>query len=56
MQEAKIMAKYSHPNILQLTGITKHDGKYAMLSPYMENGQLNIYLEENEDELVSIIK
>ncbi len=53
MKEAKVMSKYSHPNLLPLVGVTKHDGKYGMLSPFMANGDLKRYLEENEDNLVS---
>ncbi len=53
MREAKVMAKYSHPNLLPLVGVTKHDGKYGMLSPFMVHGQLRKYLDEHEDDLVS---
>ena len=52
MREAKVMAKYSHPNLLSLVGVTKHDGKYGILSPFMANGELKGYLEDHEDELV----
>ncbi len=53
MREAKVMAKYSHPNLLPLVGVTKHGGKYGMLSPFMANGELKGYLEKHEDDLVS---
>ena len=53
MREAKVMAKYSHPNLLPLVGVTKHDGKYGMLSPFMANRELKVYLEKHEDDLVS---
>ena len=53
MREAKVMGKYSHPNLLPLVGVTKHDGKYGMLSPFMDNGELRKYLEDNEDDLVT---
>ncbi len=55
MREAKVMAKYSHPNLLPLVGVTKHDGKYGMSSPFMANGELKGYLEKHEDDLVSIV-
>ncbi len=53
MREAKVMAKYSHPNLLPLVGVTKHDGKYGMMSPFMDHGELRRYLDEHEDDLVS---
>ena len=53
MREAKVMAKYSHPNLLPLIGVTKHDGKYGMLSPFMDNGELRRYLEQHEEDLVN---
>ncbi len=53
MKEAKVMSKYSHPNLLPLVGVTKHDGKYGMLSPFMDNGDLKKYLDDHEDYLVS---
>ncbi|KAG8727425.1 GTP-binding protein Rho1, partial [Ceratobasidium sp. 414] len=38
-----------HENVLELLGLTQHRGKLAVVSPWMENGNLQQYLSKNPD-------
>ncbi|CAE6465996.1 unnamed protein product [Rhizoctonia solani] len=42
--ELYVWSKCRHPNIQELIGITEHRGHIAMVSPWMENGDLNRFL------------
>jgi hypothetical protein len=42
-----IWKRLSHENILQLIGATMDGGKYRMVSPWMENGDIVRFLRKN---------
>ncbi|KAG8695740.1 GTP-binding protein Rho1 [Ceratobasidium sp. 394] len=46
-REIHAWAQCNHDNVLQLVGLTEHRGKLAMVSPWMENGNLREYLAKN---------
>jgi len=39
--------RLSHPNILELIGVTMDDGGYTMVTPLMTNGTIIDFLREN---------
>lgn len=41
--------RLSHPNILELIGVTMNDRECTMVSPWMECGNIMSYLRENRD-------
>ncbi|QRV89371.1 Serine/threonine-protein kinase [Ceratobasidium sp. AG-Ba] len=45
--ELHVWSKCSHPNVAPLLGLAEFDGRIAMVSPWMENGDLSHYLTEN---------
>ncbi|CUA77278.1 STE20-like serine/threonine-protein kinase [Rhizoctonia solani] len=45
-QELHVWSKCEHPHILQLLGVAKHQGRIAMVSPWMENGDLRWFLSQ----------
>ena len=38
-----------HPNVLPLIGITMSDGRFAMISEWMTNGNINDFIKANPD-------
>lgn len=46
-----------HPNVLPILGVTMNEFQFAMVSEWMENGNINEFVKENPDanllELVS---
>ncbi|CAE6429589.1 unnamed protein product [Rhizoctonia solani] len=42
--ELYVWSKCNHPNVLELIGITHYRGQIAMVSPWMENGDLRAFL------------
>lgn len=38
-----------HPNVLPLLGVTMGDFHFAMVSEWMTNGNINEFIEENQD-------
>ncbi len=59
LKEARIQAKLSHPNIVQLYSAEKREGVFFMVSEYIEGGALDSYLKSKKklswDEAVEII-
>ncbi|KAF8682652.1 Protein tyrosine kinase [Rhizoctonia solani] len=45
--ELYIWSKCKHPNVLELMGVTQHRGHLAMVSPWMENGDLTRFLAQH---------
>ncbi|CAE6540203.1 unnamed protein product [Rhizoctonia solani] len=45
-QELHVWSKCQHPNILQLMGVANHDGRIAMVSLWMENGDIRWFLSQ----------
>ena len=43
-QEARVLTKLSHPNIVKFHGITLIDGAFGLLFEYMSEGDLVTYL------------
>nr|XP_039268971.1 discoidin domain-containing receptor 2-like [Styela clava] len=44
LKEVKVMARLRDPNIVQLLAVCTEDEPFAMITGYMENGDLNEYL------------
>lgn len=44
LNEALIMKKFNHPNVLNLLGISAHEEKPCVILPLMVNGDLKNYL------------
>ena len=38
-----------HPNILPLTGVTMSKGRFAVVSEWMENGNINEFVKAHPD-------
>jgi len=36
-----------HPNVLQLIGVTMTENKFVMVSEWMKNGNINVFLKAN---------
>ncbi|CAE6445998.1 unnamed protein product [Rhizoctonia solani] len=45
--ELYIWSKCRHVNILELIGVAQHNNQIAMVSPWMENGNMNWYLNQH---------
>ncbi|CUA77333.1 Ephrin type-A receptor 3 [Rhizoctonia solani] len=45
--ELYIWSKCRHTNILELIGVAQHNNQIAMVSPWMENGNMNWYLNRH---------
>jgi serine/threonine protein kinase len=57
LEEAAVMAQFSHPNVVQLIGVVTLGEPVLVVLEYMEYGALKSYLEKNdvrEDQLVSV--
>ncbi|KAG9082157.1 hypothetical protein FRC06_005195, partial [Ceratobasidium sp. 370] len=48
-REIHAWAKCDHENVLELFGLVQHRGKLAVVSPWMENGNLRQYLSKKPD-------
>ena len=49
MRETYIWSKARHENVQELTGVIMFQGLLGMVSPWMENGNLQKYLEANPE-------
>ncbi|KAG8728935.1 hypothetical protein FRC11_009907 [Ceratobasidium sp. 423] len=47
--ELYIWSKCKHPNVLELIGVTRHRNQIAMVSPWMENGDLTRFLHTHPE-------
>ena len=47
LQEATILMKFNHPNVLTLIGVSIHNNKPCVILPLMSNGDLKNYLKNN---------
>ncbi|KAH7320400.1 kinase-like domain-containing protein [Rhizoctonia solani] len=45
--EIYVWSKCKHPNVLELTGIAQYQNRIAMVSPWMEQGNLTWFLSRN---------
>ncbi|KAG8711022.1 hypothetical protein FRC11_003824, partial [Ceratobasidium sp. 423] len=48
-RELYIWSKCKHPNVLELIGVTQHRNQIAMVSPWMENGDLTRFLHTHPE-------
>ncbi|CAE6525260.1 unnamed protein product, partial [Rhizoctonia solani] len=46
-REIRTWSKCNHPNVLALLGLVEFRGKFGMIAPWMENGNLPDYLDKN---------
>uniref|UniRef100_A0A8C4INT8 receptor protein-tyrosine kinase n=1 Tax=Dicentrarchus labrax TaxID=13489 RepID=A0A8C4INT8_DICLA len=51
LSEASIMGQFSHPNIIRLEGVVTKFKHIMIVTEYMENGALDIYLKDRDGEL-----
>ncbi|XP_009452689.2 ephrin type-A receptor 1 isoform X2 [Pan paniscus] len=52
LREATIMGQFSHPHILHLEGVVTKRKPIMIITEFMENGALDAFLREREDQLV----
>lgn len=45
LSEASIMGQFHHPNVIDLEGVVTKSRPYMIITEYMENGALDIYLK-----------
>ncbi|XP_069038925.1 ephrin type-B receptor 5 isoform X2 [Lepisosteus oculatus] len=48
LAEAGVMGQFDHPNVLRLEGVVTRGGPERIVTEYMDNGQLDSFLRENE--------
>uniref|UniRef100_A0A2K5S633 Ephrin type-A receptor 1 n=1 Tax=Cebus imitator TaxID=2715852 RepID=A0A2K5S633_CEBIM len=51
LREATIMGQFSHPHILHLEGVVTKRKPIMIITEFMENGALDAFLREREDQL-----
>jgi len=47
-REGVVWRHFRHPNILPLIGVTVSNHRFAMVSAWMENGNINEFVGENQ--------
>ncbi|XP_073917558.1 ephrin type-A receptor 1 isoform X3 [Castor canadensis] len=52
LREATIMGQFNHPHILHLEGVITKRKPIMIITEFMENGALDAFLKEREDQLV----
>ncbi|XP_036103433.1 ephrin type-A receptor 1 [Molossus molossus] len=52
LREATIMGQFNHPHILHLEGVVTKRKPIMIITEFMENGALDAFLREQEDQLV----
>ncbi|XP_045555976.1 ephrin type-B receptor 5 isoform X4 [Salmo salar] len=50
MTEAGVLGQFDHPNVLKLEGVVTHSPPERIITEFMENGPLDAFLRENEDQ------
>ncbi|XP_045574738.1 ephrin type-B receptor 5 isoform X2 [Salmo salar] len=50
MTEAGVLGQFDHPNVLKLEGVVTHNPPERIITEFMENGPLDAFLRENEDQ------
>ncbi|XP_068170961.1 ephrin type-A receptor 2a [Antennarius striatus] len=53
LSEASIMGQFSHPNIIRLEGVVTKFKHIMIVTEYMENGALDLYLKDRDGEIPS---
>ncbi|XP_076805760.1 ephrin type-A receptor 4-A-like [Clavelina lepadiformis] len=54
LQEASIMAQFSHPNVVQLKGVVTKSSPQMIVTEYMEHGSLDFFLKKKKGQLTVI--
>lgn len=55
-QEAQLLAKLNHPNIVQIYDVIEKDGSLALVMEYVEGRNLHIHLRENHVDYVELLR
>ena len=55
LQEAILMTRFNHPNIMPLFGVSVHNDKPSVILPLMVNGDLKTYLKRNHVSMTLIM-
>uniref|UniRef100_A0A8C9QYF3 receptor protein-tyrosine kinase n=1 Tax=Scleropages formosus TaxID=113540 RepID=A0A8C9QYF3_SCLFO len=50
LSEAGVLGQFDHPNVLKLEGVITRSPPERIITEYMENGPLDAFLRENEDQ------
>ncbi|KAI4889024.1 hypothetical protein NFI96_006734 [Prochilodus magdalenae] len=50
LSEAGVLGQFDHPNVLKLEGVITHSPPERIITEFMENGPLDAFLRENEDQ------
>ncbi|XP_026854911.2 ephrin type-B receptor 5 [Electrophorus electricus] len=50
LREAGVLGQFDHPNVLKLEGVIIHTPPERIITELMENGPLDAFLRENEDQ------
>ncbi|XP_062321842.1 ephrin type-B receptor 5 [Osmerus eperlanus] len=50
LSEAGVLGQFDHPNVLKLEGVATHSPPERIITEFMENGPLDAFLRENEDQ------
>ena len=50
-EESQIMAKFDHPHVMKLLGVSISSSKTLLIMPFMHNGNLLSYLRKNRADL-----
>lgn len=50
LTEAGVLGQFDHPNVLKLEGVVTHGPPERIITEFMENGPLDAFLRENEDQ------
>ncbi|XP_041758704.2 ephrin type-B receptor 5 isoform X3 [Coregonus clupeaformis] len=50
MTEAGVLGQFDHPNVLKLEGVVTRSPPERIITEFMENGPLDAFLRENEDQ------
>ncbi|XP_060777616.1 ephrin type-B receptor 5 isoform X2 [Neoarius graeffei] len=50
LSEAGVLGQFDHPNVLKLEGVITHTPPERIIMEFMENGPLDAFLRENEDQ------
>ncbi len=51
LDEVSMLKNLQHKNILTMEGISKINGQYCIILPYMANGDLRTFLRRTKDEV-----
>ncbi|XP_076827021.1 ephrin type-B receptor 5 isoform X2 [Brachyhypopomus gauderio] len=50
LREAGVLGQFDHPNVLKIEGVITHTPPERIITEFMENGPLDAFLRENDDQ------